>query len=482
MVPIDASEHRVELLDDKSSCLLCGDPAHAGPCYDEAKDDELSAIINLKCACFMLLMCGTVMLVVSSGVAVTGGTWRFVLVASVSGVLPFLAGAFGLASDARIIDTQNLLLTVFSTLSVFGLLFHVVVVMLLLTDPEGMKVALLSTICPAGVQCDSEVSTAEDIYDDYEEVLLFSCLILAGFEVLASIAAWKLTGLQLAVVLEDPSEAEALECEAYSPPQIRYAAVAHMMMDDNIQITAFGTLEEIAKRDKSPMVDPGTVDPGTVANRIAMRCLDQGFQGLYGVLNQKLQVFSTTGKDIPSGRQDTNTRYPQQFLVCWVDLTGDPAHQSTVGGLSTSISRVCFSNCDSVGAKALAFVVVYDKDFPRHDAAHFLFTSLHEPHLCCAAGKWNIPERNETLLRLGAATQQVTTKGTRRYPREEQQLVLATERLKGENIEGVVDRTMARSLAQQERNMVKAKHEAAVKRQFNRNMAMKETQGGCPIM
>lgn len=475
IAPIDTAEHRVELLDDKSSCLLCGDPTHTGPCYDDTKDDELNAIIALKCACFILLMCGTVMLVVSSGVALTGGTWRFVLAASASGILPFLAGAFGLASDAHISDTQNMLFAVFSTLCVFGIIFHVVLAMLLLTDPEGMKSALLSTKCPAGVQCGSEVTIAEDTYDDYEEVLLFSCLILAGFEVLASIAAWKLTGLQPAAVVETVSDAETLECEAYSPPQIRYAAVAHMMMDDNIQITAFGTLEEIVQGHTPPIEDLGTV-----ANRIAMRCLDQGAQGLYGVQNQKLQVFSC--KDIPSSRQDANTRYPQQFLVCWVDLTGDPAHQSTVGGLSTSISRVCFGNCDSVGAKALAFVVVYDKDFPRHDAAHFLFASMHEPHLCCAAGKWNIPDRNETLLRVGAAARQVTKKGTRRSPREEQQLVLAVERLRGENIEGMVDRTMARSLAQQEWNAVKAKHEAAVKRQFNRNMAMKETQGGCPIM
>ena len=42
---------------------------------------------------------------------------------------------------------------------------------------------------------------------------------------------------------------------------------------------------------------------------------------------------------------------------------------------------------------------------------------------------------------------------------KEQQLVLAVERLRGENIEGMVDRTMARSLAQQEWNAVKAKHE-----------------------
>ena len=62
-------------------------------------------------------------------------------------------------------------------------------------------------------------------------MLLFSCLILAGFEVLASIAAWKLTGLQPAAVVETVSDAETLECEAYSPPQIRCVWISLQLHD-----------------------------------------------------------------------------------------------------------------------------------------------------------------------------------------------------------------------------------------------------------
>lgn len=463
----------LELLeDDRKTCLLCGEAVHKGECYDESKDTVLHALIALKATCFLLLVAGTVMLVLSSEVAVAGGVWRFAMLASVTGLLPFAAGVCGLAADA-IDGSQRAMLLSFFSLAVCGVVFHLSLAILFLSDPDGMRSALLSSHCPSGIVCGSDITTAEATYDDFEEVLIVACLVFVGLEVVAMVAACRLS------VPSDNDQAmhEMVDTEVSQPPQLRYVAVAHMMLDDKVQLTASADLEQ-GTVPSSNGHKASAQDLSTVVNRVCIRCLDQGAQGLFGVLSQKLQIFSC--EEISGRHQQSHSRYPQQFLVCWVDLTGDAERTVTVGGLSSSISRVCFSTCDSVGAKAMAFVVVYDKDFPRRTAAHFLFSALHEPAVCCAAGDCSPIQRDETLLAIGSSVTAV--KKSRKCTREESQVVMASDRLRPQKIEEVLGRHMARTLAEQEHKAVKQWHEAAVKRHFNRSLDLKPDQGGmCQI-
>jgi hypothetical protein len=464
---MESGSERLELHDERDSCLLCGGPSHPGECYIESEDEDLQANIATKMASFMLIVSGTIMLVLSSIVAVQGGVWRLALLTGLSGVLPFISGIFGITSGISS-SWKSTQLRIVTALCLCGLMVHVLIAAMMLVNPEGVRSSLLSETCPAGLTCGSDVLLAENAYDEYEQVLLFGSMILAGVEAVAVLTVTQL----LSVIAQEEltKEGPIDRFQFVAPPRLRYAVVAHLMLDDKVQITSSADLDDVAQTkamggdDSMHSCSPTSpsIDHVPVANHISKRCLEQA----HGVLSQKLEVFICD--DISSKYNDSNTRFPQQFLVAWVDLRGDPERTVTVGGLSSSIANVCFRNCDNIGSKAMAFVVVYDKEFPRSNAAHFMFAAMHDPLLCCTAGAWPVAHRNEVLFRLARSFG--PKKGCKRCSREEQQMVNHLERQRTQNIEGVVEYDMARHLADQEKTAVKRKHEAALKCQFNRPM------------
>jgi hypothetical protein len=288
---------------------------------------------------------------------------------------------------------------------------------LIICTPEETKEAL-TPMCPkAPFHCDPDVKSVEQVYDAMHEALLFGTLTLAGCEVVAGVVACWYSTVDAHVdevcvsIHKEYMMQDDIEDIPEVVPQIRYAIVAHMIRGehhDRLQLTASTALrdeDDASSSWRGILTDVQRTHMGKIkdaANACVQQCLDKGAHDEFKPLCQKMQVFSTDKLNDPKCEGDGfgHSLYPRQFLVGWVDLSEPPPEMKTVGGLSASARGIRSEEC-----KAVACVVVFDKDYRRSDAVRFLYAALHDRMMCenlsANVNQEKREKRNKALRALG---------------------------------------------------------------------------------
>jgi len=452
---------------------------------------SLTAALLAVFSVFVILL-GLTVLVTMIVVAANNGPARFIAVWFASWLIPVVAGVLGVAyshvldipMEGKAAAMRRVLYAMLQAFGWLGVVHHLTIAVVDLGDPKAFREAMLQEPCKQKLSqignqmssignqmssmittkvenlaqslmvvtdCSKDAAAEAQVYEDYEEMLVILCFILVGFELAACLIACWAHYMEVPCMITLDANSHPIR------PKARYIAMG--CTDEQGEIRVMGSSALLAGTSIDEDDKLLVTELGPAAEQALKSVLQKGAKGGFGVLPQKLEVYSTEagyfGMDKkPSVTLTGHPRFPHYFLVGWVSIgpsTTSDQNRVTVGGLSNSINRLLqrqlLAGTDS-SSTAVACVVAYEHHFARASAVSLLHAALHEPLVWDSTTM--MLEHDEALGDLGNTfNANIEIKSSANA--EVQQITQVTEKQSIQHLTKVVDRDTYQQLLKSER-------------------------------